>query len=84
MEEKEGVKVFPNPFANDLNVSFKNSIPKNAHIRVFDSLGRSCFKSPLLAFTNTLTFGEIPSGLYFYEIWENSTLLKSGKLVKVE
>jgi len=84
VEEKTDVKVFPNPFGEELTVTFGNAVPKDAVLRVYGSMGRLHFESPLPAFTSMFTMGDIPSGVYFYEIREGQVLLKNGKLVKVE
>ena len=78
------VSIFPNPCREGVNVVVKDYLPKNARVVLYDAVGQLHKVEVIQTGWNTLRLDGLRAGLYFYEIWENNTLLKSGKLVKVE
>jgi hypothetical protein len=78
------VTIFPNPCREGTNITLPDYLPKNASITLYDVTGRPALRQPLLTGRNSLDLSHLPLGLYFYEIKEEGSLVKSGKLVRVE
>ena len=86
LEEKTNrmvsVSTFPNPAGEFFNVDFNDDVNhKNAILSLFDMKGERVFTTTLHSRTNRLQIPKFISGIYFYEITENSsTVLKCGKI----
>jgi len=79
-----GIEVFPNPFKEHLTISFTEHMPQSAKLLLYDRMGRQVLDRPLPAGTNLFETSSLPSGVYFYEVWEKERRVSSGKVVKVE
>lgn len=83
-EQEIGITVFPNPCREGVNVIISDYLPKDAKVVLYDAIGQRHKVQSLQTGWNNLRLDGLQAGLYFYEIWEGSVLLRSGKLVKVE
>ena len=85
-EEAEAVdiNVFPNPCREGVNVIISDYLPREAKVVLYDAVGQRCKVQSVQTGWNTLQLDGLRAGVYFYEIWEQDVLLKTGKLVKVE
>lgn len=74
------LSVYPNPTNNDVNFEFREA-PANAMICISDVLGNIVWKQSVLN-SKLLTFskGNLPSGLYIYQIQTESQHI-SGKII---
>ena len=72
----------PNPANNVVQIDFKNNSDFSGSIRIVNALGEHIaeiekpYKSNLLS----LELYEIPSGVYFVQLWKGDSLVKSQKL----
>ena len=78
------VSIFPNPCREGVNVIIGDYLPRDAKVVIYDAVGQQHKVQAVQTGWNTVRLDGLQTGIYFYEIWENSTLLKSGKLVKME
>ncbi len=73
------VQIYPNPFADQLNVYINTEEP--AEILVYDISSRKLLQQSFVGLT-TLNTGQLASGLYLYEVRTEAGICKQGKIVK--
>ncbi len=79
--DENPISVFPNPSTGEFNVLMDNET--SAVLLVTNSTGQQVFQTPLLEKHQTVQIGDLPPGIYFYQIiGEAAEILKTGKLVK--
>ena len=86
-EIPENFVVFPNPNNGNFQVLYSLNESKQASIKVFDVNGKLVFVKPLDANSNLtqLNLENISKGVYYYQIiGDDSTLLKSDKLIIIK
>ena len=76
----ESILAYPNPVSDILNIETPNISAENL-ISVYDFSGKRVFSSGLKSSINKLDFSYLKPGLYFYQISNGTTLLKSDKLI---
>ena len=76
----ESILAYPNPVSNILNIETPNISAENL-ISVYDVSGKKVFSSGLKSSINKLNFSYLKPGVYFYQISNGTTLLKSDKLI---
>ena len=77
------VSVFPNPFQRYLTFSLRTGwLPTDARVLIYDQVGRPVQNRRLSAGMNTLDMGEVPAGVYFYQLIAEGRIIESGKVVK--
>lgn len=77
--QNKGLTLFPNPFDNSLNLSFKSTVRENAYIRIYDLAGREVYYRDILirAGLNEILLDdiEISKGSYILELMrENQSI----------
>lgn len=72
------VAIYPNPGQNELNIV---SGSKDSEIIIFNVPGTRIINQ---AFSHNITINttDLKPGLYFYQVWINNELLRSGKWIK--
>ena len=78
-ERNNTFKIFPNPFSDQLNIS--NLKHENTMFVLYDNLSNKILKERLTTLTTIVT-DQLPSGIYFYEIWNSKERIAAGKLIK--
>ncbi|MEA3494716.1 MAG: endonuclease [Bacteroidota bacterium] len=87
-EEKEPIKVFPNPFHEKISFSFEISQPSYVQILIFDSKGK-ILKTHLNFYTETGKYAfdfmtdEMDAGYYYYNFILNDKE-KSGEIIRIK
>jgi hypothetical protein len=80
------VTVGPNPFRQ--NVTFAigqgSEAVENMELLVYDILGQLVKKETLNYGLNHFSFSTLPSATYIYHVLSKNTLLKQGKLIKID
>lgn len=76
---KNSFKIFPNPFSDQLNIS--NLKQENTTFVLYDNLSNKILKERLTTLTTIVT-DQLPSGIYFYAIWNSKEQIAAGKLIK--
>ena len=71
-EKKEGVKLYPNPVTNTINLDFNLSF-QSYNIFIFDIQGKLVFKNVYSAHQNLIDVSVLNNGLYFLQIVYNET-----------
>ena len=80
---KAVANVFPNPFQRYLTFSLRAGwLPTDARVLIYDQVGRPVQNRRLSAGMNTLDMGEVPAGVYFYQLIAEGQVIESGKVVK--
>jgi len=75
------VSVWPNPFHERLAISLSAGLP-NPVFRLYDMTGRLVNEQRLVSGITETNTGNLPAGLYFWEIRSNGEQIKAGKAVK--
>lgn len=77
------LNVYPNPFFNKLNVTLSDDIGKeDIEFVIVNLLGQVVRKNHLNIANSEIILGDLPNGVYFWQIWEKGVQLGTGKLVK--
>ena len=58
--------------------------PREAYLELYNSMAQRVQRQRIFAGWNTVEIGELPTGVYIYQLWDNGVHLGSGKVVKVE
>ena len=66
-----------------ISILFNKDIGK-VNFELFSILGQRVFSKELMGSKNELSLSDLPSGIYVYNFSSNGTILKSGKIIKVE
>ena len=75
--------VYPNPFENEINISFEKLNTKRLTLNIFDISGKIVFEKSELQAVQTLkiTLADLPKGFYLLQIQQNNSLA-NYKLVR--
>jgi hypothetical protein len=74
------VKVYPNPAVTNLTVEIDNELT-GIQFQLYDAFGRLVNSMSLLDQINKVDVSTLSSGIYFYQLFDKKTAIKSGKLV---
>jgi hypothetical protein len=80
-EEKNSVKVYPNPVSEYVKIEIENEA-ENMELSLFDNSGRQVKKLTFSGKTTEVNLSNFPAGVYSYRIASNNKLLGSGSFVK--
>lgn len=75
-------KVTPNPFKNSLHIDFNYSSTNEYEIHLLNLQGTILRLIEIQSGNRTISTSEIPSGMYFIQLFENGKLMNSKKLMK--
>jgi hypothetical protein len=71
--------IFPNPTNGEFVVKTKS---QSAELNIYDAKGQMVFSATCKPEQSFQLF--LPSGLYFYRLFENSSNIKTGKLILIK
>lgn len=77
------IMFFPNPTSAYIQFMFSPALEHNATLKLYDEIGRES-KQVLLSpqqQTNEILVGDLPSGIYFWNIVSEEKIMGSGKVV---
>lgn len=82
-KKKVGVNIYPNPFSESTRVEIINweSINKNLSFTLYNVLGENIRTIPIKSTTFKIQKENLKSGVYFYQINNDSQTIANGKLV---
>lgn len=80
-EENSSIEIFPTLFTNNVIVQFP--LQSAAYFLVTDAAGKMVYRAKMIRGTNTVTTSGLTAGMYFYKIVSNTSLIQSGKLLKL-
>ena len=72
-------RIYPNPLKDRLNIEISN---KNCQFCLFDQMGRPVLEKRIAAYVESIDVTALSTGLYFYKISQNGTVIGSGTLMK--
>lgn len=76
------ISVYPNPFSNQVTISYKNKADLTGKtVKIYDVTGKLILAQTLTAQKTTITFNNLPNGIYFLKI-DGATNRGIFKLVK--
>lgn len=76
------ITIYPNPFGESLTLHVADASQlKGAQLIVYTSLGTEVLNLSILNEFTDLETNDLPSGMYFYTLMNNSNLIQSGKLI---
>lgn len=76
------IKIFPNPFTTTATIKISPEIKlQNAEIKIYDVLGRVVFQSEIKNPQSEIHKGNLPNGIYFYQLKNKNEILANGKMV---
>lgn len=79
-KDKVGIKVYPNPFGNMIQIDFASDNPES-FIEVFDIQGK-VLKRVQLKRNNIIQTEGWPSGTYLFRLQHKDQIISTGKLIK--
>ncbi len=80
--EKNNIKIFPNPFTENLFIQY-NNIPKGTIIKIFNLQGENIFSLKINSDFTCVNLNHILNGLYIIRIIDNKgIILYYGKILK--
>ena len=82
----ESIKLtaYPNPFVNELIIKIRSTSCENATLLISDISGKMIIKESILTNVN-YKYGDIlKSGIYFVNVFTESGLSKSAKIIKID
>ncbi|MCS7036399.1 MAG: PKD domain-containing protein [Saprospiraceae bacterium] len=75
------VRVWPNPFRDRLAVALSANL-RSPVFRLYDMMGRLVRQERLSVGVNEIETGELPPGIYFWEVLSSELRVKNGNLSK--
>jgi hypothetical protein len=81
--ESSVLKIFPNPFHNELVFHLNAANNEKARLTLFDVLGKPLLEEELeCRQLRVLSLQDLTSGIYFYQLKVDEQVLESGKIIK--
>ncbi len=82
--QKQSILIYPNPTTGELILRFTGVTPTSGAIEVFDLYGRLMRTEKLLPDVDShmLSISELPSGVYFVKVLDNSLPVRIEKIIK--
>ncbi len=78
----EIVTIFPNPFSTSISIMINDESEINtAELWIYNVLGEEVLFTTVAKKITTLETNNFSSGMYFFKIINNNTILQSGKLI---
>jgi len=76
------ITLYPDPFGSTLTIKIPE-LPLNAitELKLYDSTGAELMTFGLTSDITVIETSKLPTGFYYYKIFENTTLIKSGKII---
>ena len=82
LEKTVNGDIYPNPFTTSATVIINDASEINpAELRVYTMEGAEVMNTAVTKQSTTLATDLLSSGIYFYQILRNNTIIKSGKLI---
>ncbi len=81
VDMQSNVRVWPNPFTDNLILSLDGFYPQKAYIYFYDVMGRFLWKKRVRHGVNELDVSGFMTGMIFYEVRDGDLVIGRGKLV---
>jgi hypothetical protein len=79
--ENGAVSVYPNPFTNFVNIKLNEFQISNCEFRIYNVLGAEVMFTTVVKQVTTIETGNLPSGIYFYQMNANNKTIQTGKII---
>lgn len=83
VDSGNAITIYPNPFNVSLNIKLNDALQGNKfEFVIYNILGEMVMKTAITDQITTIETGAFLSGIYFYQLLENSKTIQSGKMIK--
>ena len=79
IKQEQLISIYPNPGRNQLTITNNT---KNLYFELFDITGKILLKKFIPAYSTEVNVSHLRKGVYFYRIYDNKNIIKTGKWVK--
>ena len=81
-QKQLNIQVFPNPAHDKISVQIpESSFLHKSSILFFNNMGQSVKKIQITSSTSSINVEHLPDGIYFYQIFNDKSMIKSGKII---
>lgn len=78
----KAVTIYPNPFKTSINIMINDIAKiKNGEVKIYNILGKQVVNKKITKQITTLQTGNLPSGIYFYNVNSDNKTIQSGKMI---
>lgn len=79
------IRIFPNPFMSELNISFSDDLDGRFDVQIYDQSGKMVFSEYLEAVSKpfTIVWETGTTGIFYYRISQNGQSIKTGKIIRL-
>lgn len=83
INEDRKISIYPNPTGSYFSILIDDYNQNKAYaINIYSSLGQLIKQKTLQNSTTNISVKDLPTGIYFYTIAEDESIIKSGKVIK--
>ncbi len=76
-----GFQIFPNPSTTSFTLQLSSPLTAQTYFQLYDALGRPVMRETVNTETTTLQRGNLPTGIYFWQLVQGNKILGRGKVV---
>lgn len=76
------INVYPNPTNGSLHISIPDAVPISSRLILSDIIGQTVYSSLISTIESTHDISNLSPGIYTWKLIQNSSIIKTGKLVK--
>lgn len=77
-ENFSSFQIYPNPSAGIFNISSSSNI---SEVEIHTTLGEKIYDKKVNSESTSINLSDKPKGVYFYQVIDNSSVLKSGRII---
>ena len=78
----DAVTIYPDPFTTSVNIRINDYSQFNKlELRIYNALGARVITRSVTEQLSTVETGDLPSGIYFYQVVGDNKVVQSGKLI---
>ncbi len=81
-EEAQSISIYPNPANDILNIELVEIKIKDYRLEIVNNLGQVVYQSLIINHHSSIVIKELPSGIYFINIFSKNGLIEAKKIVK--
>ena len=80
------IEVFPNPTNGNIQIEWASPLISEVSFSIFDISGKQVFEKTFIpqGHQESIVLGNLPQGIYFYQLSSEKQTLKTDKLVKID
>ena len=77
------VSLYPQPAQDLVRMAIHNYLPQDPRVLLYDGQGKLYLEKHLEDTESTIDISMIPTGVYYYQVWDGTQLLYKDKLVRI-